>query len=102
MIRPGEHPDFDPPEAAGHNKFLGLRNEGHRGVLIALRMDGMEGIVIANTRSADPADGVEWGKLYRVRETNEDHWPQVVEAVDSVPTDVSEPMWEIVARTREG
>lgn len=84
-IRVGEHPDTDRDGSTGHNKFLGLRGEGHRGVVLALRTDQRQAILLAKTASHDPEDGVVWGRLYLVDEEDAEHWPHVVKQVDSVP-----------------
>ena len=53
-IRRGDHPGDDPRHG---NKFIGKRNEGHHGFLVATKRGGKEAIVLAMTSSADPADG---------------------------------------------
>jgi len=65
---------------------MGKTTEGHRGLLLALRDDGLEGIVLAATESEDPEDGVRWGRLYLVREHDPTKWPVVVEEVAGVPS----------------
>lgn len=92
-IQPGEHPSTDPAEAMGHNKFLGLASEGHRGVLLAVRAGHRQAIVLAKTTSRGAEDGVRWGRLYLVEERDDDQWPQVLEEVSGVPSDGA---WEIV------
>jgi len=90
-ISKGERPATDADE--GHNKFLGLQSEGHRGVLIAVANGGLQAIVLAKTASADKADGVVWGRLYLVEEKDAQQWPRVIHEVTYVPDD---PRWQIV------
>lgn len=93
MIRIGTNPEGIP----GINKFLGKRREGHRGVIIARRLDGKQAIILSMTESSVPEDGVRWGHFYLVEETNHEHYPRVVRQVHAVPDRTD---WKIVLTER--
>lgn len=98
MIDFGEHPDNDPPESHGLNKFLGKGSEGHRGLLLSRSQDGQQGIVLALTQSLNQTeDGVLVGRLYLVEEHNADEWPRMLNQVDSAfPSHDGPANWELV------
>lgn len=60
--------------------------EGHRGKMIALRVDGTSAIVLAMTSSLNVYDGVQWGRFYQVEETGGPaEYPRVLRRVESIP-----------------
>jgi len=79
MIKIGENPEGD----SRCNKFLSAEGEGVRGVIVAIRIDSKQAIVLALNSSLDGL--VEWGKLYLVEEKKPDEYPIAIKQVDSVP-----------------
>jgi len=79
MIQIGENPEGD----QNINKFLSAEGEGMRGVIVAIRIDSKQAIVLALNSAFDGS--VEWGKLYLVEEKNPNEYPKVIKQVDSVP-----------------
>jgi hypothetical protein len=79
MIQIGENPEGDQHV----NKFLSTEGEGMRGVIIAIRIDSKQAIVLALNSAFDGS--VEWGKLYLVEEKKTDEYPRIKRQVDSVP-----------------
>lgn len=79
----GDQPEDDPFK--GYNKFLGRKQEGHRGLLIATTVQRKRAIILSMTTSFDTKDGVKWGNLYEVKEVSEGEYPRLVKKVSVVP-----------------
>ena len=72
------------PNGGNINKFLSsIAHEGLRGTLLAVNEDKTEGIILSGNTSLDGQ--CKWGYLYHVKETNPEHYPEVVTQVDSIP-----------------
>ena len=78
MIKIGDNPEKD----GKLNKFI-AGSEGHRGLILALNKNKEEAIILALNSGLE--NGIEWGKLYLVKETNPREYPQSVKQIDGVP-----------------
>lgn len=78
-IRHNENPEG----VSGVNKFLAKSGDGLRGKILAINIDKREAIVLSMNSSMK--GDVKWGKLYLIRETDQNEWPRVVKPVDAIP-----------------
>lgn len=79
MIKVGQSPN-----GGNINKFLtSIEHEGLRGTLLATNEDKTEGIILSGNTSFDGQ--CKWGYLYHVKETNPEHYPEVVKEVNNIP-----------------
>ncbi len=95
MIRVGDNPNTRYMGKGSNskiiNKYIDEKGEGLRGKLVAISKDKTEAIIICLTNSIEGRSG--WGKLYLIREYDEDNYPTLVKGVKGIP---QEEKWDLV------
>jgi hypothetical protein len=79
MIKVGENPQ----KIKGTNKFISIKGEGNRGVILALSEKHDQAIILATNSSFDGS--VKWGHMYLIIESDPTEYPNLVKEVKFIP-----------------